>query len=62
MSGVQYVKTKSGNVFVLTELGAEQAHIRSKYVDLKTTQYLHTVPKSWVEKGFVEEVKDYGAE
>ena len=54
----RYVYSGLASKFVLTELGFEKAHIRSKYEAgyKRRSYYEKCVPVSWVEKGFVKEV------
>lgn len=57
---VKYVSAKRGNRFILTELGFEQARVRGKFNSerVEHLKYRHHVPASWVEKGYVVEVKE----
>ena len=56
------VTAKKGNKFTLTAIGFEIGRIAAKYEEnyAHRNQYLHTVPQSWVEKGYVQEVPDNG--
>lgn len=56
---VNYIKAKQGYKFALTEFGLEQAHVRAKFEEKHPlfSQYQKSVPKAWVEKGYVEEVQ-----
>ncbi len=55
------IKAKKGHKFVLTALGFEIGRIAAKYeTSYHSTQYQHTVPESWLEKGYVMEVPDNG--
>lgn len=56
---VRFQKAKHGYQFVLTEFGMEVSNIRAKFSDTnKKNQYLHSVPVSWITKGYVVEVKE----
>jgi len=52
---VEYARAKDGCRFVITELGKTVPRICSKFV---STQYDKTVPKKWIELGYVEEIVD----
>jgi len=55
------VYSKKGYHFRLTEEGKKVGKVRAKYDKNQphyTTAYEHTVPKSWVEKGWVVEEED----
>lgn len=54
----QIITAKQGYCFQITNAGRQVMSIRAKYLELKTPQYRHRVPKTWVTKGYVEEVKD----
>jgi len=54
----QFITAKQGYHFQITNAGRQVMSIRSKYLELKTPQYRYRVPKTWVTKGYVEEVKD----
>ena len=58
--GCEWVVCKNGNHFVLTEGGFENARIRAKFDfdNPNNKLYKHKVPKSWVSKGYVLEVKE----
>lgn len=64
MARCVFSHARFGNEFVLTDLGAEQARIKAKFDENDThkNQYRHTVPKKWVDAGFVKEVKEEDAE
>ena len=55
----KYTKARKGYKFAITELGLEVNHVASKYKRSyeNRTQYETSVPNSWVEKGYVEEVE-----
>ena len=55
------IKAKKGHKFVLTELGFEVGRIASKYeASYPNAQYQHSVPESWLLKGYVMEVPENG--
>ena len=57
---MKWIKAKDGNKFTLTAFGAEDSRIRAKYEihHPNYKQYQKSVPSSWIEKGYVKEVKD----
>ena len=54
-----WVNAKFGYKWALTELGLEDSRIRSKFEEKfgNKKQYEQAVPKTWIEKGLVQEVK-----
>lgn len=60
---MKWIRAKEGHRYTLTALGAEDSRIRAKYEisNPNYSQYQRSVPSSWIDKGYVEEVKD-GAE
>ena len=57
---IKMVKSAPGMKYTLTLIGAEIPKVRGKYEGSSPTQkmYQHCVPVSWVEKGWVREVKE----
>lgn len=59
---VRFKHAKPGYKYVLTDLGEDEPRIRAKYnqADPSTInrRYNHSVPASWISKGYVEEVKE----
>ena len=53
---VEYARAKDGCRFVITELGKTVPRINSKFVNSWDTRYDKTVPKKWVDLGYVEEI------
>ena len=60
MGRVNYAKAKVGNRFMLTALGFENPRIRAKYEESSNclALYKYTVPTVWIDKGYVQEVKE----
>lgn len=56
---VKFISARKGYIFALTELGVEQPRIRAKFNKDHSLykQYQRCVPVSWVEKGWVKEIK-----
>lgn len=59
MSRSNFIRAKEGYKFSLTEFGVEEPRIRTKFETGSVTlaQYEKAVPKSWIDKGYVKEVK-----
>lgn len=57
---VSYIKAKEGYKYALTELGFEDSRIRAKFDPSSKLykQFQYQVPSSWIDKGYVKEVKD----
>ena len=57
---VEYVKPRPGYKFVISAYGAEQPHIRAKFKkdNVLYESYKHSVPKVWLDKGYVTQVED----
>lgn len=55
-----YKRATIGNKFCVTELGFEIGRVRTKFENSSQlkNQYERCVPSSWVDNGWVEEVKD----
>lgn len=55
-----YVKAKYGYKFVLTVRGLEESRVRSKFeiTNPNYKLYCKAVPRLWLEKGYVVEVKE----
>lgn len=56
----KWIPAKTGKKFVVTELGGEDARIRSKFEAnyVNKRQYEKRVPESWIAKGYVMEVAE----
>ena len=56
----KFTHSAPGNKFVLTALGLQEPRVRVKFNENNPNNkaYSHSVPLSWVMKGWVEEVKD----
>ncbi len=54
---VKWIKANKGCNFALTELGLELPRIRAKYTGDTRKQYETAVPASWIENGYVHEVR-----
>lgn len=54
-----YVKAKPDTRFVLTPRGFEEGKVRNKFEEHSTNfgMYSYAVPKPWLDKGWVVEVK-----
>lgn len=59
MNRSNFIRAKEGYKFSITAFGAEESRIRTKFEIGSTTllQYEKAVPKSWIDKGYVKEVK-----
>lgn len=55
-----YTRAKQGYKFILTSVGAEIGRIRAKFDEssIYKSRYVYCVPKSWISKGYVKEVKE----
>lgn len=54
---VQFVHASIGKEFVPTKLGEEEGRVYVKYQkEYSNSQYRTIVPKSWLTKGWVEEI------
>lgn len=60
MAGVKFVKAREGMKFVLTAAGGEISRIRAKFETTYERKFVYekTVPQSWVDNRYVEEVVD----
>ena len=54
---VKWIRAEKGCVFALTELGLELPRIRAKYKDNYDKKYETAVPETWVENGYVRQVR-----
>lgn len=52
-----WVRASKGCKFALTELGFELERIRAKYEGKTRKQYETSVPKGWIDNGYVHEVR-----
>ena len=54
------VVAKDGYKFAISEFGLEHGHVRRRFEEtsMLKKQYERSVPESWIEKGYVEEVKN----
>lgn len=59
--GVEWKKARIGYKWALTELGLEITRVRSKYEKnyVNRKAYEQKVPVTWVEVGYVREVKRF---
>ena len=56
---IQYAHAKKGYRFAPTEDGAKEGRINNKYdKNYPTNSYLYCVPKAWITKGWIKEIKD----
>ena len=56
---IQYEHAKKGYRFVPTKDGVKEGKINSKYNEHYTNNsYRYCVPRAWITKGWIEEVKD----
>ena len=55
---IQYAHAKEGCRFVPTKDGTKEGRINSKYGEYSNKSYRYCVPKAWITKGWIMEVKE----
>lgn len=57
---VKYITAEPGYMYSLTALGAEENKVRAKFDKTNKCykQYIHSVPESWLQKGWVVKIKE----